>query len=164
MLAQTLALEKDSPRADTRGNGSLVMEPFMKNFLITLTLGLMSTSLLAYGPCDEDVQKLCTGEFHQETERTCLHKKVEQLSAECRAFVKSKEDSWKNTMTSWDKVKVACQKEINKECADVKAKADDPVKALQVCLMMESEKLSSDCKKDMNRHIKEFQPNIREIP
>jgi hypothetical protein len=67
-------------------------------------------------------------------------------------------------MTSWDKVKVACQKELDKECADVKVKADEPVKALQVCLMMVSEKLGSDCKKDMNRHIKEFQPNIREIP
>jgi hypothetical protein len=164
MLAQTLALEKDSPRADTKRSGSPAMERFMKNFLISLTLGLMSTGLLAYGPCDEDVQKLCTGEFHQETERTCLHKKVEQLSADCKAYVKSKEDSWKKTMTSWDKVKVACQKEIDKECADVKVKADEPVKALQVCLMMESEKLGSDCKKDMNRHIKEFQPNIREIP
>ncbi|HET9235801.1 MAG TPA: hypothetical protein VFO10_01040 [Oligoflexus sp.] len=141
----------------------------MKTFLITLSLGLISTGLHAYGPCDEDVQKLCTGEFHQETERTCLHKKVEQLSAECKAFVKSKEDSWKKIMTSWDKVKVACQKEIDKECADVKVKAgepkaDEPVKALQVCLMMVSENLGGDCKKDMNRHIKEFQPNIREIP
>lgn len=136
----------------------------MKTFLITLALGPMSGSLLAYGPCDEDVQKLCNGEFHGETERTCLHKKVEQLSPDCKAFVKSKEDSWKKTMTSWDKVKVTCQKEIDKECADVKAKAEESVKALQVCLMMVSEKLSSDCKKDMNRHIKEFQPNIREIP
>jgi hypothetical protein len=140
------------------------MEPRMKTILITLALGLSSGSLLAYGPFDEDVQKLCKGEFHQETERTCLHKKVEQLSPECKAFVKGKEDSWKKSMTSWDKVKVACQKEIDKECAEVKTKADEPIKALQVCLMMVSENLGSECKKDMNRHIKEFQPNIRELP
>jgi len=136
----------------------------MKPFLISLAFGLSSSSLLAYGPCDEDVQKLCKDEFHQETERTCLHKKVEQLSADCKAFVKGKEDSWKKTMTSWDKVKSACQKEIEKDCAEVKAKADEPIKALQVCLMMVSENLGSECKKDVNRHIKEFQPNIREIP
>ncbi len=136
----------------------------MKNILITLALGLVSTGLLGYGPCDEDVQKLCKVDFHQETERTCLHKKVEQLSAECKAFVKGKEDSWKKSMTSWDKVKVACQKEIDKDCAEIKAKSDDPVKALQVCLMMASENLGGDCKKDMNRHINEFQPGIREIP
>jgi hypothetical protein len=140
------------------------MERGMKNILITLALALLSARVFAYGPCDEDVQKLCKGEFHQETERTCLHKKVEQLSAECKAFVKGKEDSWKKTMTSWDKVKVACQKEIDKECAEVKAKADEAIKALQVCLMMVSENLGTECKKDMNRHIKEFQPGIREIP
>ncbi len=136
----------------------------MKKFFITMALGLVSPGLLAYGPCDEDVQKLCKGEFHQETERTCLHKKVEVLSAECKAFVKGKEDSWKKSMTSWDKVKVACQKEIDKDCAEIKAKSDDAVKALQVCLMMASENLGGDCKKDMNRHIKEFQPGIREVP
>lgn len=136
----------------------------MKNILITLALAILSARVLAYGPCDEDVQKLCKGEFHQETERTCLHKKIDQLSAECKAFVKGKEDSWKKTMTSWDKVKVACQKEIDKECAEVKAKADEAIKALQVCLMMVSENLGTECKKDMNRHIKEYQPGIREIP
>jgi hypothetical protein len=136
----------------------------MKNVLITLYLSLMSTGLRAYGPCDEDVQKLCKSEFHQETERNCLHKKVEQLSAECQAFVKGKEGSWKKTMTSWDKVKVACQKEIDKECAELKGKADESIKGLQVCLMMVSENLGSECKTEMNRHIKEFQPGIREIP
>jgi hypothetical protein len=136
----------------------------MKTLFIMLALGLSSGSLLAYGPCDDDVQKLCKGEFHQETERTCLHKKIEQLSPECKNFVKSKEDSWKKMLASWDKVKGACQKEIEKECADVKTKADEPIKALQVCLMMTGETLGSDCKKDINRHIKEFQPNIREIP
>lgn len=117
----------------------------------------------AYGPCDQDVQKLCIGAFHQETERTCLHKKIEELSAECKVYVKSKDEDWKKSMASWDKVKVACSKEIDQHCADVKAKTEEPIKALQVCLMTESEKLSAPCKKDVNRHIKEFQPNIREI-
>ncbi len=136
----------------------------MKTFLITFSLSLLSPALLAYGPCDDDVQKLCKEEFHQETERTCLHKQIDQLSPECKAFVKSKDEDWKNIMTSWDKVKVACQKEIDKECAEINAKAEKPVKALQVCLMMESEKLGGDCKKEMNRHIKDHQPGIREIP
>lgn len=136
----------------------------MKTLSIALALGLAATRVLAYGPCDEDVQKLCNGAWHQETERTCLHKKIEQLSPECKAFVKSKEDGWKQTMASWDKAKTACQKEINQECSEVKAKAEEPIKALQVCLMTVSEKLSANCKKEMNRHIKEYQPNIREIP
>jgi hypothetical protein len=104
-----------------------VQERYMKLFLLSLAIGLSSGNLLAYGPCDEDVEKLCKGEFHQETTRTCLHKKVEQLSADCKAFVKSKEDSWKKTMISWDKVKSACQKEVEKDCAEVKAKTDDPI-------------------------------------
>jgi|GEM_PF-3036649 len=139
----------------------------LTKLLTFLTSGYLSfgaSILWAYGPCDEDVQKLCTGEFHQETARTCLHKKVEQLSPECKSFVKSKEESFKKTTASWDKVKSACTSEIDKDCADVKAKADELIKAMQVCLMTVSEKLSADCKKDMNRHIKEFQPNIREIP
>lgn len=163
MVTQARALEKDKGMPIRKQTGFLAWSDQMKKFLIISLISLAGTAF-AYGPCDEDVQKLCNGEFHQETERTCLHKKVDQLSPDCKAFVKSKEDSFKKTMTSWDKVKVACQKDIEQICADVKARADDPVKALQVCLMMDSEKLSADCKKDINRHIKEFQPNIREIP
>ena len=132
-------------------------------WIFSWTLSGLATTGFAYGPCDEDVQKLCTGAFHRETEQTCLHKQIDKLSPDCKMFVKTREDEWKKTMTSWDKVKAACSKEIDKECAEVKSQADEPVKALQVCLMMESEKLSAPCKKEINRHIKEFQPNIRAI-
>ncbi len=140
------------------------MKSVFSRLLIVALLSFFGHSQgYAYGPCDQDVQKLCTGAFHQETERTCLHKKIEELSAECKSYVKSKEVEWKRSMDSWDAVKIACSKDIDQECAEVKAKAEEAIKALQVCLMTVSEKLSAPCKKDVNRHIKEFQPNIREI-
>ncbi|MCX6127534.1 MAG: hypothetical protein NTX25_00550 [Proteobacteria bacterium] len=128
--------------------------------ILATFIACSSTVLLAYGPCDDDVEKLCRDSFHQETEKTCLHKQIDRLSPSCKAFVQSKEGDWKAMMASWEKVIAACKKEIEQHCADIQSTKDTPIKAMQVCLMMSSEKLSSTCKQDMNRHITEFQANI----
>ena len=116
----------------------------------------------AYGPCDEDEAKLCDSNTHAETVKACLHKNVERLTAECKAFVKSKEADWQKTINSWSLVKKSCASEVQKQCSE-EAKMEQ-MKALQVCLMAEAESLSAACKKDLNRHIREFQPSIKPLP
>ena len=131
--------------------------------LYCFALCLITLPSFAYGPCDEDVQKLCKSETHVETERTCLHKKIGQLSPDCKSFVQSKESDWKKMVASWELVKDSCRLDIVQFCNEVKIKPEEPIKEMQVCLMMTSEKISAACKQDMNRHIKEYLPNILEL-
>lgn len=130
---------------------------------VSLTV-VSAERVLAYGPCDDDEAKFCAKDTHQETVRECLHKKIGQLSAECRDFVKSKESGWTKTQSSWESVKKSCRADIKKHCKDMDQETLDKMKAVQVCLMSEGKSLSTDCKKDLNRHIRDHQPNIKEIP
>jgi hypothetical protein len=117
----------------------------------------------AYGPCDADEEKLCASSTHEETVRACLHKKAAQLSPSCRAFVKSQEAEWQKVLESWRRVKAACQKDLAQSCKDELQQADEKMKTLQFCLMTGSETLSASCKQDLNRHIREHQPNIKPL-
>lgn len=132
-------------------------------YLTFIAICLYPHSSLAYGPCDEDAQKLCKSETHLETERTCLHKKVNDLSTACKSFVQSKEGEWKKMISSWELVQNSCHLDIERFCQEVKIKPEEPIKEMQVCLMMTSEKIAATCKSEMNRHIKEHQPNILEL-
>lgn len=116
----------------------------------------------AYGPCDEDEAKLCDTHSHAETVKACLHKNVDRLSADCKAFVKAKDAEWQKTVKSWDLVKTACASDTEKHCKE--ATKQEQMKALQVCLMAEAKALTSACKQDLNRHIREFQPSIKALP
>jgi hypothetical protein len=118
---------------------------------------------LAYGPCDEDTEKLCANDTHQETVKACLHKKVDQLSPDCKKFVQSKESDWQKVLDSWATVKSACKSELAKNCKDYLDQDDEKMKGTQVCLMTEAKSLSAECKKELNRHIHDFQPGIKEV-
>jgi hypothetical protein len=132
--------------------------------LFILTSILLAEKSIAYGPCDDDEAKFCAKDTHQETVRECLHKKVDQLSPECRDFVKTKESSWAKTQTSWESVKMSCQLDIKRHCKDLDQENLEKMKAVQVCLMSEGKSLQDACKKDLNRHIREHQPSLKEIP
>ncbi len=125
---------------------------------------VLAEGAMAYGPCDDDEEKFCAKDTHQETVRECLHKKISQLSPECRDFVKTKESAWSKTQLSWEAVKKTCQTDIKKHCKDMDQENLGKMKAVQVCLMSEGKSLSEECKKDLNRHIRDHQPNIKEIP
>jgi hypothetical protein len=132
--------------------------------LIVISITTSAERSVAYGPCDEDEAKFCAKDTHQETVRECLHKRMDQLSPECRDFVKTKESGWSKTQTSWDSVKNACQIDIKKHCKEMDPETLSKMKAVQVCLMSEGKNLQASCKKDLNRHIRDHQPNIKEIP
>lgn len=140
------------------------MIKFGYGILITVSLSVFAHPVLGYGPCDDDEGKFCSKDIHQETVRECLHKRIGQLTAECRDFVKSKESSWAKTQTSWAVVKKTCQSDIQKHCKDMDQDTMEKMKAVQVCLMSEGKNLTDSCKKDLNRHIREHQPNIKELP
>ena len=125
---------------------------------------LMASQAFAYGPCDDDEAKFCDSKTHQQTVKECLHKRLDELSQECRDFVKSKEESWSKVRSSWDQVRSTCEADIKKHCKDLDKEVHEMMKAVQVCLMSEGKNLAVSCKKDLNRHIREHQPNIRELP
>jgi hypothetical protein len=127
-------------------------------------LSIASSVAQAYGPCDADEEKFCAAYTHQETTQACLHKKVEQLSPDCQTYVRSREAEWKKTVKSWEQVKKACTADLNKHCQQQLKDEDEKIKALQVCLMSEGQSLEPACKKELNRHIGEFQPGIKPVP
>ena len=79
-------------------------------------------------------------------------------------IIPTKESSWAKTQTSWESVKKSCQLDIKKHCKDLDQENLEKMKAVQVCLMSEGKNLQDGCKKDLNRHIRDHQPNIKEIP
>lgn len=135
----------------------------LKRQIAIMVLGLgLAVSANAYGPCDEDEAKLCDASTHAETIKACLHKNVDRLSPECQAFVKSKDAEWQKTLKSWSQVQKVCDSEAQKHCGDEVKR--DQIKAVQVCLMAEAASLSPGCKKELNRHIREYQPTIKPLP
>lgn len=58
-------------------------------------------------------------------------------------------------------VRSHCQTEINKLCQEVEC--PQLMKPTQVCLMMNEDELSQECKKDLNRHIKAYQPYLKSL-
>lgn len=138
---------------------------FGKFYMVWVLMGFSASTLsYAYGPCDIDEAKLCDGNLHQQTVKECLHKNLDQLSPECRDFVKTKEKSWSKIRVSWQEVRSSCEAEIKKNCRDLEPDAQEMMKAIQVCLMSTAQSLTSECKRNLNRHIREHQPNIKEIP
>jgi hypothetical protein len=142
------------------------MQGFARTHHITLCALLLATAprAIAYGPCDSDTEKYCATDTHQETVKACLHKKIEQLAPDCKVFVKSQEEEYLKAVKSFEQVKTACATEIAKKCEAIAKEEDAKAKALQVCLMSESKDLRAPCKQDLNRHIREFQLNIKELP
>lgn len=130
----------------------------------TFWASLTSGTLLAYGPCDDDEAKYCDQNTHQETVKACLHKRIDELTPGCRDFVKSQEDSWSKVKSSWNQVKIACESSIKNLCSRLDQDTMDKMKAVQVCLMSDAKSLDKACKKDLNRHIHDHQPNIKELP
>jgi hypothetical protein len=136
-----------------------------------LSLGLFALNLKsakAYGPCDQDGEKLCGDLGHKETLKNCLHRLQSKTSPECQAFLKSQEGNWQKITASWSKVLDGCKQEINSFCKETLVSSDESgqfknMKDVQVCLMVQKEKIQKTCKNEMNRHIKEFQPNLNTL-
>ncbi len=132
--------------------------------ILGFALVLSTPAALAYGPCDDDAKKLCSSQdFHGETEKNCLHFQIDAVqNAMCSEFLHQEEAEWRKTVESFHQVQSACKDELSKQCPDLAAK-DRQLKAQQTCLMSEREKLGASCKEDINRHIRSFQPTIREL-
>lgn len=62
---------------------------------------------------------------------------------------------------SFESVRLKCQSEIAKLCQSVECPT--LMKLIQVCLMTFDDELSKECKKDINRHIKAFQPFVKPL-
>jgi hypothetical protein len=141
------------------------MNETSRRTLVTLSLVIAGKIGVAhaYGPCDADEEKLCASKTHEETVRACLHKKVAELSPGCKTFVQSQDAEWRKVLASWRRVKAACQKNLAQSCKDALQQTDEKMKTLQFCLMADSETLSVACKQDLNRHIRDFQPNIKPV-
>jgi len=60
---------------------------------------------------------------------------------------------------SFSQVRARCASEIEKFCKDVEC--PKLMKPTQVCLMMVDKEIGKDCKKEINRHIDEYQPYIK---
>lgn len=133
--------------------------------LISIIIAFSSSIGFAYGPCDADATKLCeSDDFHGETEKNCLHYSKDQVQdTACKEFLNREEGNWKKTLESFQAVKAQCKSEMEKSCPEV-AGVERRLKAQQTCLMSTAEKLGTECKKELNRHIREFQSNLREIP
>lgn len=128
--------------------------------LITALFALIvSFDAFAYGPCDADAEKLCATAHHGETTKVCLHKNAEKVSEDCRAFLKKEEKGFQDREKSLGQVRQACKDDITKFCAESR----DSDKPLTVCLMGSGEKLQESCKTDVNRHIRDHLPGIRQI-
>ncbi|MFY7928118.1 MAG: hypothetical protein ACOVS5_04535 [Oligoflexus sp.] len=132
--------------------------------LISAVCLLLSLRAAAYGPCDADKEKLCESkDFHGETEKNCLHFNIEQVSnPQCKEFLKINEAEWKKSIESFATVQQECAEELKSTCPEVKAD-ERRLKAKQTCLMSNREKLGESCKREINRHIREFQSHLREI-
>ncbi len=137
----------------------------MKISTLGFALFLYSPLALAYGPCDADAKRLCASqEYHGETEKNCLHFQVEQVqNSLCVDFLRQEESEWRKSVDSFRQVQTSCRAELQKHCAEV-AESDRQFKAQQTCLMSERDQLSAGCKTEINRHIRSFQPSIRELP
>lgn len=137
----------------------------MRTLSILSLFILMASKGLAYGPCDADAQKLCaSGELHAETTKNCLHFNSDQVvDPSCKDFLERERGEWQKAVDSFTQVRTACKVETEKFCPEL-VNAERKLKAQQTCLMSEGEKLGAECKKAMNRHIKEHQSNLREIP
>lgn len=132
----------------------------MLKLCLSTLLSFYATLSLAFGPCDDDIEKFCSQDGNAgETVKTCLFNNVEKLGKECAAYVKSKEGDYKKRQASLDKMRQACQKEIEANCPE-SLKSDKP---LTVCLMSVNESLSAGCRTDVNRHIKEYLPHIKAL-
>ncbi len=123
-------------------------------------------SLYGYGPCDADREKLCESQTHKETEQNCLHRHKAKTSPQCQEFLKTQEPQWQKLTQSWSKVLDTCKKELGTHCKEISGAVDkkfENMKEAQVCLMVARDELGETCKKEINRHIGEFQPHIQPL-
>lgn len=139
-----------------------------KKLAIVAIFSLIAPRILAYGPCDKDAEKLCSDLGHKETLKNCLHRLKNKTSSECQSFLQSQEGSWQKLTGSWSKVLEVCKREFNDLCKETLVMeggegAFKNMKDQQVCLMAHREKLQPQCKSEINRHIKEYQPNLNTL-
>jgi hypothetical protein len=62
---------------------------------------------------------------------------------------------------SFQSVRIHCQSEIKKLCHEVEC--PELMKPMQVCLMTFDQDLSKECIRDLNRHIRAFQPYVKTL-
>ncbi len=58
-------------------------------------------------------------------------------------------------------VRTRCKSEIEKLCQGIEC--PQLMKPTQVCLMMNDGDISKECKREINRHIKEYQPSVKAL-
>ncbi|SMF36412.1 hypothetical protein [Pseudobacteriovorax antillogorgiicola] len=116
----------------------------------------------SYSKCESDKKSLC-GEgsaFANETKTNCLQEQFEKIKDKaCKEQLEASRKGWQKLQDSFKAVKKTCDAIVDKECPEDKTSQ----KNYKVCLMMNSGKLSLECKNELNRHIKEHLPGIREV-
>ncbi|MGE0172509.1 MAG: hypothetical protein AB7T49_06990 [Oligoflexales bacterium] len=135
------------------------MRNYVFSILTSVYLLNIGSYAIAYGPCDEDEEKFCASENHGETVKTCLHTNIDKLSKDCKAFVLTKHDEWKKSVSDLDSVKEKCKEEGEKFCGE----EGSTQKPYVVCLMTHGDHLSKDCKTSLNQHITNFLPTIKTL-
>ena len=113
--------------------------------------------------CKDDEEKLCgqSSKLHQETKTNCMHEQIDKITNKiCKEEYSKSIKSWLEKKQSFESVKKACTDVVKKKCPDDL----DSRKNFKVCLMMNQDDLTAACKKNLNMHIKNHLPGLKEIP
>ena len=127
--------------------------------LFIIVIGLLNSG---YGTpsshCEKDQQELCKSS--EETKTNCLQTNYDKIkSAPCKKELDETRSNWQKKTASFEKVQKQCEADGKKFCPeDSKTR-----KNLKVCIMMNSDKITANCKTELNRHIKEFLPGINPL-
>ncbi len=111
------------------------MKRSMNVWMIFAATVMLSTHVLAGGPCDSDMAKYCSSVAKGRPMVNCLSEHNAELSASCKDKYKDMKARMRHTFE-------ACQDDAEKFCADVKPGAG----ALPKCLKSHESELTKACK------------------
>ena len=135
------------------------MKPRCKQAAVILSVFFTA----AYGQKDEDCTKvseaICKNDL--DTTTNCLQRQFDSITDKaCKEKLAAARKDWLKKDSSFRTVKAACSNDVSSLCPDSLSSGKD----FKVCLMMNPDKLSTDCKSAANTHIKEYLPGFNQIP
>lgn len=130
----------------------------MRYFIVTLSLIFLTAYDTSSEFCEDDFKSLCGSS--EETKSNCLQDNFDKIKdKKCKEDLEKSRSLWLKKSESFEKIKKICEKDVDKNCPEDK----DTRKNYLVCLMMNGDKISEECKKTMNLHIENYMPGINKI-
>lgn len=127
-----------------------------------ITLTFFALFCCGYGSqtktCAEATKEFCSET--NDTKKNCLQRAFDKIKQQsCKDELNTTRELWLAKEASFESLKKSCKADVASLCPD----SLDSGKDFKVCLMMNPEKISSECKKSANEHIEKHLPGFNKI-